>query len=226
VIERAVVLAMAVVAAAPSAVGCGGITSGGGRDAGPDSPGSDDAARDATRSDGGPDETAPAEDSTSPQDSAVGPCPAVYSVYGDMDASDNLGGVNPTLYASGTCGGATEQFSGVDAGTDASFGSTDLKVTLQQSSLRSGMFVTKIHQTTPFPFDLTTCLQSAGHGTGSKPGACMPGTLALVNDPEMPMFPQVQLGTNFGGTNPLFDVALSDHASFGLGDVSCTFVEN
>jgi hypothetical protein len=150
-------------------------------------------------------------------------------VYGDLDASDNLGSVNPTLYGSGKCSGPTEQYSGIDAGAaDGAVASTNLTVTLTQSAPRSGMFVTVIHQTTPFAFDYTTCLESAGHGTGSSPGPGLPGTIALVNDPEMESFPQVQLGTDFEGDGGdlLFDVALSDTAMFELNTVNCTFVKN
>jgi hypothetical protein len=161
-----------------------------------------------------------------PAEAATSLCPAAYSVYGDSDASDNLGHVNPTLYASGTCSGPTEQSYGLDAGVDASIAATDLKITLQQSSLRSGMFVTVIHQTTPFPYDLITCLESAGHGTGSMPGPDMPGTAALVNDAEMESFPQVQLDTNFAGTDVVFDVSPTLKSNFALNSVSCTFIPN
>jgi hypothetical protein len=156
-------------------------------------------------------------------------CPAVYSVYGDTDPSDNLGHVDPRLIASGTCGGPLEQYMGVDAGGASPEGgdtATDLKVTLQQSAHASGMFVTVIHQTTPFAFDYTTCLESAGHGTGSTANAAEPGTMALVNDPETISFPQVQLDTNLAGTDLVFDVALSDGASFTLNSVNCTFTKN
>jgi hypothetical protein len=184
-----------------------------------------------------PADAAPAELDASPApldssapiiDAAVPVCPAVYSVYGDGDASDNLGDVNPTLYASGTCGGPTEQYSaGIDGGAaDGGIASTDLTITLAQSAPRSGMFVTVIHQSTPFPFEYTTCLESAGHGTGSAPGPGLPGTIALVNDAETVSFPQVQLGTNFAGDDLLFDVSLNDTAMFELNSVSCTFVKN
>jgi hypothetical protein len=150
-------------------------------------------------------------------------------VYGDTDPSDNLGHVDPRLYASGTCSGPTEQYTDVDAGgvsPEGGIANTNLKITLQQSAPRSGMFVTHIHQTTPFPFDLTTCLESAGHGTGSAPIAGQPGTMALVNDAEQEMFPQVQLGTNLAGNDLLFDVSLSVDAMFALNKVSCTFTKN
>jgi hypothetical protein len=156
-------------------------------------------------------------------------CPATYSVYGDTDPSDNLGHVDPRLYASGTCVGPLEQYAGVDAGGVSPEGgdtSTDLKVTLQESAPGSGMFVTVIHQTTPFPFDYTTCLESAGHGTGSAPNAAEPGTMALVNDPETISFPQVQLATNFAGTDLEFDVSLSDTGMFALNTVKCTYTKN
>jgi hypothetical protein len=213
-------------AAALTLVACGGTTESGAGDAAGDSHAGRDAPADDTTfpRDAGTD--APIADATPPADAAMSVCPAVYSVYGDTDASDNLGHVNPTLYASGICSGSTEEFSGLDAGTDAGFASTDLKVTLQQSSLRSGMFVTVIHQTIPFPYDLTTCLESAGHGTGSMPGPDMPGTIALVNDAEMESFPQVQLGTNFAGTDVLFDVSPMLKSNFALNNVSCTFTTN
>jgi hypothetical protein len=158
-------------------------------------------------------------------------CPSVYSVYGDTDPSDNLGHVDPRLYASGTCGGPTEQLSDIDAGPSLSdaepdIAATDLKISLQQSAPGSGMFVTVIHQTTPFPFDLTTCLMSAGHGTGSSPIGTEPGTMALVNDPEDEIFPQVQLDTNLAGDDLIFDVALSVDSSFTLNTVSCAFTKN
>jgi len=163
-------------------------------------------------------------------DASVPVCPAVYSVYGDTDPSDNLGHVDPRLYASGTCSGPTEQLADIDAGTPNEAGpdiaSTDLTISLQQSAPGSGMFVTVIHQTTPFPFDLTTCLLSAGHGTGSSPIGGEPGTMALVNDPEDEIFPQVQLGTNLAGDDLLFDVSLSVGASFALNTVNCAFTKN
>jgi hypothetical protein len=214
-------------AAALTLVACGGTTESGSGDAAGDSRvGRDAPADDVTFPRDAGTDASPTADAAPPVDAAMSVCPAVYSVYGDTDASDNLGHVNPTLYASGTCGGPTEQSYGLDAGVDASIAATDLKVTLQQSSLRSGMFVTVIHQTTPFPYDLTTCLESAGHGTGSMPGPDMPGTIALVNDAEMESFPQVQLGTNFAGTDVLFDVSPSLKSNFALNNVSCTFTTN
>ncbi len=211
-------------------VGCGGATEGRslGRDAGADVR----AGRDARAADvGSPRDTGGVTSDASPvadagRDAAMRVCPAAYSVYGDTDPSDNLGHVDPTLYASGTCSGPTEQFSGLDAGVDGGFAATDLTITLQQSSLRSGMFVTVIHQTTPFPYDLTTCLESAGHGTGSMPGPDMPGTIALVNDAETESFPQVQLGTSFAGTDLLFDVSPSFSSMFELNSVACVFTKN
>jgi hypothetical protein len=206
---------------------CGGTTVSDSGDAAGDShAGRDAPAADVTFSDDAGTDTSPTIDGGPPVDAAMSVCPAVYSVYGDTDASDNLGHVNPTLYASGTCSGPTEQLSGLDAGVDASIVATDLKITLQQSSLRSGMFVTVIHQTTPFPYDLTTCLESAGHGTGSMPGPDMPGTAALVNDAEMESFPQVQLDTNFAGTDVVFDVSPTLKSNFALNSVSCTFTAN
>jgi hypothetical protein len=174
--------------------------------------------------------TCPAPVDAAPPDAGTSVCPATYSVYGDTDPSDNLGHVDPRIYASGTCTGPLEQYTDVDAGglhPEGGIGiaSTDVKVTLQQSAPHSGMFVTTIHQTVPFAFDLTTCLESAGHGTGSAPGG-LPGTMALVNDPESVIFPQVQLGTNFAGTDLLFDVSLSGSADFTLNTVRCTFMKN
>lgn len=168
-------------------------------------------------------------DASPPEDAVTRVCPATYSVYGDTDPSDNLGHVDPRLYASGTCSGPTEQYADVDAGglsPEGGIANTDLIITLQQSAPRSGMFVTHIHQTTPFPFDLTTCLESAGHGTGSAPIGSEPGTMALVNDPEAQMFPKVQLGTNLAGQDLLFDVSPSIAATFALNKVSCTFTKN
>jgi hypothetical protein len=173
----------------------------------------------------------PATVDAAPPDAGTSVCPASYSVFGDTDPSDNLGGVDPRLYASGTCTGPTEQYADVDAGTLSSEGgigiaSTDLSVALQQSAPHSGMFVTTIHQTVPFAFDLTTCLESAGHGTGSMPSPGLPGTIALVNDPQSVIFPQVQLGTNFAGTDLVFDVSLSDSSDFALNTVHCVFIKN
>jgi hypothetical protein len=220
-------------AVAWTALACGGNTSSSNGAAQPppiDSPAefTGDAGTSSDAPASSPDAPSTSSDSASPADAAGPACPAVYSVYGDLDASDNLGMVNPTLYASGKCSGPLEQSSGLDAGPDGDISSTDLEVTLTQSAPRSGMFVTHIHQTTPFAFDYTTCLESAGHGTGSlpQPGAGDPGTMALVNDPEMPFFPQVQLDTNLAGNDLVFDVSLSDTAMFTLNTVSCTFVKN
>jgi hypothetical protein len=214
-------------AVALTPVACGGVAGSGSGDAAGDSPVSHDAtSADVNFSRDAGADGSPTADAGPPVDAAMSVCPAVYSVCGDTDASDNLGHVNPTLYASGTCSGPTEQLSGLDAGVDASIAATDLKITLQQSSLRSGMFVTVIHQTTPFPYDLTTCLESAGHGTGSMPGPDMPGTAALVNDAEMESFPQVQLDTNFAGTDLLFDVSPTLKSNFALNTLSCTFTAN
>jgi hypothetical protein len=167
-------------------------------------------------------------DAAPPKDAAMSVCPAVYSVEGTASPADNLGGIDPRLYASGSCNGPTEQYEDI---ADASVGPngdapTDLTVTLQQSAPRSGMFVTVIHQTTPFPFYLTTCLESAGHGTGSLPQAGQPGTMALVNDPNDEVFPQVQLDTNLDGTDLLFDVSPSLHSMFTLNTVTCNFTKN
>ncbi len=163
-------------------------------------------------------------------DASAPVCPSVYSVYGNTDPSANLGHVDPRLYASGTCRGPTEQLWGIDAGTASEAGpdiaSTDLTISLQQSAPGSGMFVTVIHQTTPFSFDLTTCLMSAGLGTGSSPIGTEPGTMALVNDPENKLFPQVQLGTNLAGDDLLFDVSVTVDSSFALNTVNCTFTKN
>lgn len=222
------------VAVAASVIACGGVRSGSTGDAGHDALiGSDAPGPDRTVGDEGDEDRASVDaggpfDAGSPVDASKTVCPSTYSVYGDTDASDNLGDVNPTLYASGTCSGPLEQYSDVDGGPDGGSGdtATDLQVTLTQSAPRSGMFVTVIHQTTPFPFDLTTCLESAGHGTGSIAGPGMPGTAAMVNDAETESFPQVQLGTNFAGNDLLFDVALTLKAQLTLNTVACTFVKN
>jgi hypothetical protein len=221
-----------------SAVACGGNATTPSSDSGAPGAGNDGWAPgssiDGSVSPGTVDASLPLDigDAGSPSmlDSAAPLCPTVYDVYGDLDASDNLGSVNPTLYASGTCSGPIEQYRNIDAGSDAGDGgdpaATDLTVTLTQSAPRSGMFVTVIHQTTPFLFDYTTCLLSAGHGTGSDPGGGDPGTMALVNDPEDVSFPQVQLDTNMDGNDLVFDVSLSDTASFTLNTTHCVFKKN
>jgi hypothetical protein len=225
-------LALSSLAVAAGLLACGGVTSNNAGDAGRDvllaidAPGPDHPQGDDS---GAPvDAGSDAFDAGGPVDANKTACPSTYSVYGDTDASDNLGHVNPTLYASGTCSGPLEQYEDVDGGPDGGSGdrATDLQVTLTQSAPRSGMFVTVIHQTTPFAFDFTTCLESAGHGTGSMPGPDMPGTAAMVNDPEIESFPQVQLDTNFAGNDLVFDVALSLKAQFTLNSVSCTFTKN
>jgi hypothetical protein len=158
-------------------------------------------------------------------------CPAQYSVYGDQDASDNLGAVNPTLVASASCAATFEQMAGLDGG----YGATDFTMTFMQSSARSGMFMATIHQTTPFPYDLSVCLIPDGPGTGSKAtsAGANDGTMILTNVPEdyqpWGAAPKVVYDTNFGASpQPDFlTVTLDqDGGTFDLGSVKCTFTKN
>lgn len=155
-------------------------------------------------------------------------CPAHYSVYGDQDAADNLGNVNPTLIASASCTATGEQWG------DGGFSSTDFTMTFAQSSPRSGMFMATLHQTTPFPYDLTVCLEPDGPRTGSAPKTPggNDGTMFLTNVPEdrtpYNQYPKVSFDTNFKATpDPDFlMVTLDAMQGFGIGAVSCTFVKN
>ncbi len=156
-------------------------------------------------------------------------CPTHYSVYGNQDAASDLGGVNPTLISSGMCTATNEQF------TDGGFGATDFTMTFAQSSSRSGMFMATLHQTTPYPYDLTVCLLPDGPNTGSKetsPGA-KDGTMILTNVPEDAMpwdqYPKVVFDTNFQPARQFgdfMDITLDATQRMTLGSVKCTFVTN
>jgi hypothetical protein len=158
-------------------------------------------------------------------------CPAQYSVYGDQDASDNLGAVNPTLIASASCTATFEQMAGLDGG----YGATDFTMTLTQSSTRSGMFMATLHQTTPFAYDLTVCLLPDGPGTGSKPTSpgANDGTMILTNVPEdyqpYGAAPKIIFDTTLGAS-PKSDFLTAtldqDAGTFDLGAVKCSFTKN
>ncbi len=156
-------------------------------------------------------------------------CPAHWSVYGNQDAASDLGGVNPTLIASGMCTATNEQFA------DGGFGPTDFTMTFAQSSGRSGLFMATLHQTTPFPYDLSVCLESDGPTTGSKPTSPggTDGTMILTNVPEdaspNDQYPRVIYDTNFQ-PNRLYgdfmDITLDAQQHISMGKVACTFTSN
>lgn len=156
-------------------------------------------------------------------------CPAHWSVYGNQDAASDLGGVNPTLIASASCTATNEQFA------DGGFGPTDFTMTFAQSSARSGMFMATLHQTTPFPYDLTVCLEPDGPNTGSKPTSPggTDGTMILTNVPEdavpYDQYPKVTFDTNFQPDRrfgDFMDITLDAQQRISMGKVTCTFTSN
>ena len=213
---------------ASAALGCGAIRSASSTDGPPTDESGQDGGNGGAEADGS--SVGTAVDGSLPGVDAGPPnaqCPAHYSVYGNADA--NLGAVNPTLIAAGTCTATTEQYA------DGGFGPTDFTMTFMQSSQRSGMFMATLHQTTPFPYDLTVCLEPDGPNTGSKP--TMPGgndgTMILTNVPEdakpWTQYPKVTYDTNFQPSRQygdFMDVAIDAQQRISLGKVTCTFTDN
>lgn len=204
------------VAAAALEVACGGdVTS-------DTTSANDDAGSDARQQADG---SSPA-DAGMPKDSgndAV--CPDHWQVYGDTNPADNLGHVDPRAIASGECHAVQESLG------DGGFAPTDFTLTMAQSAPSSGMFVTHVVQTTPFPIDRVVCFQSSGPNTGAAGYPDDGGLMCLTDVPEdhVPWDPNVVMFTNLEDSDAGVFVDLNQSmpdASAAVTNGSCRFTKN
>lgn len=209
------VLVLAIAAPALSIACGGGLTedASDAADAGSDAESTVDGA--APTKDGG----------VTPADAGVDAiCPDHWKVYGATDPSDNLGHVDPRSVASGECHASVEQLS------DGGVGPTDFALTLTQSAHGSGMFVTDLAQTMPFPLHRTVCLQSSGPNTGAAGYPDDGGLMCLtdVTEDQIPWDPNLVTFTNLedadGGV--FIDIGQSTEAGASVSNAWCRFVRN
>ncbi|MEO7110216.1 MAG: hypothetical protein ABI183_07260 [Polyangiaceae bacterium] len=152
-------------------------------------------------------------------------CPQQWEVYGSTDPSSDLGHVDPRLIASGECHGAFEELS------DGGFAPSDFSMTLTQSAPSSGMFVTQLSQTIPFPITRTVCLQSSGPNTGAAGYPDDGGLMCLtdVTEDQIPWDPNVVTFTNLEDSDAGAFINLNQSSDGGAAAVTngwCRWVKN
>jgi hypothetical protein len=152
-------------------------------------------------------------------------CPQQWEVYGSTDPSSDLGHVDPRLIASGECHGPFEELS------DGGFPPSDFTMTMTQSAPGSGMFVTQLSQTIPFPINRTVCLLSSGPNTGAAGYPDDGGLMCLtdVAEDQIPWDPNVVTFTNLENSDAGAFINLNQSTDGGSAAVTngwCRWVKN